>query len=52
MFANILAMHTRACATRGGNHNLASAGKVYNELAVAKPALLDLMSSSVWGFET
>ena len=51
MFADIVAMQTRSCAAQGGEHLVASAWNVYNEIATSRPDLIPVLASSDWGFD-
>jgi len=51
MFCNVLAMQIRGCAASGGNHIIASAWKVYNELARTRKDLLEVLTAPNWTFD-
>ncbi len=48
MGADILALHTRQTALKGGSTHVASAWKVYNELAVSNPRVLETLADASW----
>ncbi|PMD45737.1 Clavaminate synthase-like protein, partial [Hyaloscypha variabilis F] len=51
MFCNVLAMQIRGCAASGGNHIIASAWNVYNELARTRKDLLEVLATPNWTFD-
>jgi hypothetical protein len=51
MFCDILAMQSRARAAEGGRHFLSPALAVYNELAVERPDLLEVLATPNWTFD-
>ncbi|MCJ1351315.1 MAG: hypothetical protein MMC33_001299 [Icmadophila ericetorum] len=51
MFCDIVAMQTRSCAAKGGQHIIASAWNVYNDLVATRPDLISLLASTSWGFD-
>ncbi|PMD58017.1 Clavaminate synthase-like protein [Hyaloscypha bicolor E] len=51
MFCDILAMQSRARAAEGGRHFLSPALTVYNELAVERPDLLEVLATPNWTFD-
>ncbi|KAL2009023.1 hypothetical protein VTN00DRAFT_7217 [Thermoascus crustaceus] len=51
-FADILAMQTRSCAARGGNHVIASSMKICEELAATRPELMQILMSPIWVSES
>jgi len=51
-FADILAIQTRSCAARGGNHVIASSWKICEELASKRPELLQVLMRPIWVSES
>ena len=50
-FPDILGLHTRSCAARGGNHILSSAVSIYNTIAATRPDLLEVLAQPNWPFD-
>ena len=44
-------MQTRSLAAKGGNHIVASAGRIYNELAATRPDVLKVLANPKWHFD-
>jgi hypothetical protein len=51
IFCDILAMQSRGQAAEGGRHFISSALKVYNELALERPDLLEVLATPNWTFD-
>ncbi|KAM0342493.1 hypothetical protein ACHAPU_009466 [Fusarium lateritium] len=51
-FPDILALHCRGQAEIGGNHNIASSYAIYNELAAARPDVVETLASPDWYFDS
>ncbi|KAL4936360.1 hypothetical protein BDV06DRAFT_227977 [Aspergillus oleicola] len=48
LYCDIIALQSRSCAETGGNHLLASASKVYEELRAAEPELASVLLKPNW----
>ena len=51
IFCDILAMQSRGQAAEGGRHFISSASKLYNELALERPDLLEVLATPNWTFD-
>lgn len=52
LFCDIVAMQTRGCAARGGNHIVSSVATIYNELIKTRPDLVAVLAAPNWPFDT
>ena len=48
MGADVLALHVRSQAEKGGQTCLASAGSIYKELLKSHPHVIDVLSERAW----
>jgi hypothetical protein len=51
IFCDILAMQSRGQASEGGRQFISSAWKVYNELALERPDLVEALATPNWTFD-
>jgi hypothetical protein len=51
-FCDILALQTRNCAAKGGNHIIAASWTVYNKIAATRPDLLEVLARPNWPFDS
>ncbi|KAK3115809.1 hypothetical protein LTR53_004486 [Teratosphaeriaceae sp. CCFEE 6253] len=52
LWADILALQTLNCAAKGGQHIIAPAYTIYNELAATNPLVLSTLMAPEWTFES
>lgn len=51
-FCDILALQTRNCAAKGGNHIIAASWTIYNKIAATRPDLLEVLARPNWPFDS
>jgi len=51
LYCDILALQTRGCAAVGGNHIITPTYKIYNELMMKRPDLVEVLARSEWCFD-